>query len=82
MTNTLMYAMEAKWKLLVIFLDLDKAFDMVAVSIPIDRFDKVGARGVCLQLFKNYLWQRVKISQITNDPKCTHLVGGVAGQGS
>lgn len=53
------------------FLDLAKAFDTVDHRLLIERLERLGIRGVCLKLLKNYLCnriQRVKIGSVLSQP--------------
>lgn len=57
-------------KCLAAFLDLKKAFDTVSVEILINKLEKVGVRGMSLQLLRDYLSnrkQRVKIGDFASD---------------
>jgi len=63
--NEVYNSINNKNKTLAIFIDLCKAFDMVNHTILINKLEKLGMRGVVLELFKNYLFnrtQRVKIN--------------------
>lgn len=71
-----------KNKTLGIFLDLSKAFDTVSVPYLIKKLERVGIRGVALEIFKSYLSDRsqcVVIDGITS--KYENLTFGVP-QGS
>lgn len=53
------------------FIDLAKAFDTVDHGLLIERLERMGIRGVCLKLLKNYLSnriQRVKIGNVLSQP--------------
>jgi hypothetical protein len=60
-----------------IFLDLAKAFDTVSAPILLHKMEKIGIRGLPLQLFESYItnrFQRVKIgNQVSTD--CPVLFG-------
>ena len=65
-----------------LFLDLKKAFDTVNHQILIKKLDNLGIRGIILNLFKNYLSNRlqvVNIGSVLSDP--FNIVCGVP-QGS
>lgn len=57
-------------KCLTVFLDLKKAFDTVSTTILLNKLEKIGIRGIALDLLKSYLSnraQRVKIGQHISD---------------
>lgn len=72
-------------KCLTVFLDLKKAFDTVSTSILACKLEKIGIRGIALDLFKDYLTnrkQRVKVGQhISSDASVLYGVpqGSVLG---
>lgn len=56
-------------KVIVIFIDLAKAFDTVSVPILIRKLENIGIRDVQLKLFSDYLsnrFQRVKVDEWTS----------------
>lgn len=53
-------------KCIAIFLDLAKAFDTVSHNLLIDRLEKIGIRGLALEIIKNYLQNRKQVVKINN----------------
>ncbi|KAG5897935.1 hypothetical protein JTB14_014049 [Gonioctena quinquepunctata] len=43
---------------LCVFIDLSKAFDTVSHKLLLESLENVGVRGICLDIFKNYLSDR------------------------
>lgn len=67
LSQTVSEALDEKRKCMGIFLDLAKAFDTVSVPILVEKLDRLGIRGNCLKLFKDFLshrTQRVKIGNL------------------
>jgi len=63
-------SLNAKRKCMSIFLDLTKAFDMVPHDRLLLKLEKIGCRGIVLELFKNYLTnreQQVKIGDTLSE---------------
>jgi len=59
-----------KQKTIAVFLDLQKAFDMVSHEKLLMKLERLGVRGVVLKLFRNYLsgrTQQVKINNTLGD---------------
>ncbi|XP_063837548.1 probable RNA-directed DNA polymerase from transposon BS isoform X1 [Ostrinia nubilalis] len=70
LTNFIALNLDNKKKVVVICLDLAKAFDTVSVPLLLKRLEQIGVRGVQLELFADYLsnrYQRVKIGNY-----CSH----------
>ena len=57
-------AFENKETAYTVFLDFAKAFDTVNSNILISKMEHYGIRGVCLNLFKNYLANRQQCTEI------------------
>lgn len=71
-----------KLKTLAIFLDLSKAFDTVSVPLLLEKLERVGVRGVCLDIFRSYLSERSQTVKLGNHvSKQKYLTYGVP-QGS
>lgn len=69
-TTNIVEALDSKTKVLGIFLDLSKAFDTVSVTILLKKMERIGIRGVVLDLFRDYLTGRsqcVKINSLISD---------------
>lgn len=70
LTNHIVTNLDGGQKVLGIFLDLAKAFDTVSVPILIRKMERLGIRGIQLELFKDYLsgrTQSVKIGGSVSD---------------
>lgn len=59
-TSHLYNYLDTKFHVAGVFLDLSRAFDSLDHQILLDKLNNVGIRGVPLQLFKNYLSNRVQ----------------------
>lgn len=66
LTDFVVNNLDKKKKTVGIFLDLSKAFDTVSVPILVSKLEKIGIRGVQLNLFKDYLMNRKQCVQIEN----------------
>ena len=69
--NNVCNALDNNKKPIGIFLDLKKAFDTVSHNKLINKLEVYGIRGICKQLFSNYLTGRkqvVKIGEQLSDP--------------
>lgn len=78
LTETITRHLDQKLKCLAIFVDLSKAFDTVSVPILLKKMDKLGIRGISLDLFADYLserFQAVKIDNILSDYLPNHPYG-------
>ena len=76
------HALDRRQHVISIFLDLQKAFDMVDHSILLKKLEHYGVRGVSLGWFNSYLTNRrqiVKLNSVMSD--CQPIVCGVP-QGS
>lgn len=70
LVSSIVSSLDERKKCLTVFLDLAKAFDTVSIPLLICKLEKIGVRGVPLDLFRNYLsdrTQRVKIDQCLSD---------------
>lgn len=70
LTNNIYKGIDNSKEVLCVFLDLAKAFDTVNHKILLNTLDKVGFRGVSLNLIKNYLEDReqcVKIGECLSE---------------
>jgi hypothetical protein len=70
LVDYIMTALDGKKKCLTIFLDLAKAFDTVSIPRLLLKLEKIGVRGVPLELFTSYLTgrsQKVRIGNYTSD---------------
>lgn len=69
--NNIVSGLNDNKKCLAVFLDLAKAFDTVNHKILLKRLEKVGIRGLALNIFQDYLTdriQRVKIVDSLSEP--------------
>lgn len=75
--NTLYEELDRGNKVLGIFLDLSKAFDLVDHSILLSKMEHYGFRGVVWDWFNSYLQNRVQYVQVNNSKskKCTTSIG-------
>jgi hypothetical protein len=60
LTNDIICKLDAKFKTLCVFLDLQKAFDTVSVPTLVDKLEKIGIRGTFLDLIRDYLSKRIQ----------------------
>lgn len=70
LTETITRSLDQRLKCVGIFLDLSKAFDTVSIPILLDKLDKVGIRGITLDIFKDYLSnrsQQIKVNEHLSD---------------
>ena len=66
LTELAVKKLDERFKCLGIFLDLSKAFDTVSVPILLAKMERIGIRGVSLDLFKNYLTDRKQCVKVGN----------------
>lgn len=66
LTNFIATNLDKGKKCLGIFLDLAKAFDTVSVPKLLCKLESVGVRGVPLDLFRDYLTDRVQVVRVGN----------------
>lgn len=72
LTNNIIHHLEAKSKTIGIFLDLSKAFDTVSVPKLVAKMEKLGIRGLAMDMYQSYLTDRsqcVKIDDHLSDDK-------------
>lgn len=82
LTNYIVTNLDNQNKVIVIFLDIAKAFDTVSVSTLLEKLERMGVRGVALDLFADYLKNRVQYVKINKYvSKCMTIAHGVP-QGS
>jgi hypothetical protein len=70
LTNYIVTNLDNNDKVIVIFLDLAKAFDTVPAPLLLSKIEKLGVRDKQLELFTDYLsdrYQRVKIGEYYSD---------------
>lgn len=70
LTNYVATNLDAGKKVIVIFLDLAKAFDTVSVPLLLSKLENLGIRHTQHKLFEDYLtdrFQRVKINECNSD---------------
>ncbi|KAI8426007.1 hypothetical protein MSG28_004983 [Choristoneura fumiferana] len=82
LTDHIVNNLDKKQKSIAIFLDLAKAFDTVSIPLLITKLERIGVRGLQLQLFKDYLSDRtqyVKVGEYASEGM--HVTFGVP-QGS
>lgn len=60
LTETVIRNFEKKQKTVGIFLDLSKAFDTVSIPILLSKLERIGVRGVVLDMFRSYLNSRTQ----------------------
>lgn len=66
----------------VIYIDLKKAFDTVDIEILLDKIWKMGFRGVCYRLLKTYSKGRKRFTRISNTVSETQKMKVGIAQGS
>lgn len=66
LTNHIVNIVDAGKKCLTVFLDLKKAFDTVSVPMLVHSLEKIGVRGVALDLLSNYLQNRTQKVKVGN----------------
>ncbi|CAB3228446.1 unnamed protein product [Arctia plantaginis] len=74
LTEFVARSLDRQTKCLGIFLDLTKAFDTVSVPKLINKLERVGVRGVTLDLFRDYLTHRtqcVKLEKYLSEEQYT-----------
>lgn len=64
LTSDIVDHLEKKNKCLCVFLDLSKAFDTVSNSLLLFKLEKIGIRGIALNLFTDYLTNRMQMTKI------------------
>ena len=71
LTETIAKNLDAKKKVIGVFLDMSKAFDTVSVPILLTKMASIGIRGIALDIFRSYLTNRtqwVRIGNYTSEP--------------
>lgn len=66
LVNFVVTNLDKKEKVIVIFLDLAKAFDTVSIPILLTKLESLGIRDIQLKLFESYLTGRTQCVQIAN----------------
>lgn len=69
-SKSVVHKLDNSFKCYGIFLDLSKAFDTVSVPILISKLESIGIRGLPLDIFKDYLFNRsqaVKIDTVVSE---------------
>ena len=56
--------LDAKKKVIGVFLDMSKAFDTVSVSLLLSKMESLGIRGIALEIFRSYLSSRTQCVRI------------------
>lgn len=74
LTRNLYNSLDSGLRTLAIYIDLAKAFDTVDHEILLDKLEKIGIRGICLNLFKTYLIGRLQTVKINNTLSKTWLI--------
>lgn len=64
LTNTVLKSIDKNEKVMAIFCDLSKAFDLVDHKIILDKLEHYGVRGVAHKWFKSYLDERQQLVEI------------------
>lgn len=82
LTNLIVEKLDSRTKCLAVFLDLKKAFDTVSIPILISKLQKIGIRDVTLNIFQDYLSNRVQQVKLNETlSSCSSIEYGVP-QGS
>jgi hypothetical protein len=66
LTRNLYHSLDGGLRTLAVYLDLAKAFDTVDHGILLNKLEKIGMRGICLDLFKSYLQERLQTVKIND----------------
>lgn len=82
LTECIVSNLDGGRKCLSIFLDLAKAFDTVSIPLLLDKLQRLGIRGLPLDLFASYLSQRHQIVKIENHASDDLLLSYGVPQGS
>lgn len=70
LTERIVGLLDNKAKVIGIFLDLTKAFDTVSIPLLLDKMEGLGIRGIVLDIFRSYLFnrkQRVKVGNVMSN---------------
>ena len=67
LTNTVTTSLNKSNKVIATFLDLKKAFDTVSHEKILYTLEKIGIRGVCYQIFVDYLSSREQLVKVNNE---------------
>lgn len=66
LTERVVKQLDSGAKVIGIFLDLAKAFDTVSISLLVDKMERLGIRGIVLDMFRCYLTNRTQVVKIGN----------------
>ena len=65
LTGQMLHARDEGLHAAALFLDLSKAFDTLNHNVLLQKLDRYGVRGLCLDWFRDYLTNRSLVSKIT-----------------
>lgn len=82
LTNHIVKKVDNGYKCIAVFIDLKKAFDTVSVPILVKRLERIGVRGLALNLFESYLTERKQAVKIDNYKSTEENVSFGVPQGS
>ena len=80
--NHILSEIESKNHVIGIFIDLSKAFDTIDHEKLLDKLENYGIRGVCLNLLRSYLKDRVQITNFQKTESDARFVEYGVPQGS